>query len=292
MQNIPNYALYGEKESELFTDYLHIESIRARSLGHGWKFRPHQHHNLHQFFYIAKGGGKALIEKNEHQITDNMLIGVPPLTIHGFSFLPRTKGWVITIPDIYLQDLLKNDVLLYEHLNKVIIFQDKSHKSQKEFQQIFSSIKRERQSTELAYSLTLRSLASLLLAKIVRLNPITTNHPIMDSSRKQIILRSFQKKLNKKFKKRLLVADYAAELNITPTHLNRICKAILDVSASELIQERSLLEAKRLLIYTTITIAEISAELGFCDPGHFSKFFHNKVLQKPSDFRKIFMKMI
>lgn len=78
MKNIPNYVLYGEKENDLFPDYLHIESIRARSLQHGWKFRPHLHHNLYQFFFISKGGGHVLIEEEQYPLADNLLIVMPP----------------------------------------------------------------------------------------------------------------------------------------------------------------------------------------------------------------------
>lgn len=291
MKEIPNYILYGEEESELFSDYLHIESIRARSQNYGWKFRPHQHHNLHQFFFILKGGGLAIIEGKEHPMTDNMIIGIPPISVHGFNFMPDTRGWVLSIPDLYLQNILKDDLLLLEHINQKIIYQCDDKNLLKEFQYLFRSIEKERGSMAPSYGLTLRSLATLLITKIVRMHSLVAKLPSEATSQKQILLRNFQSLINAKFKDRLSVADYARELSITPTHLNRICKAIINISASELIHERSVLEAKRLLIYTSITIAEISYELGFCDPSHFSKFFHNKSTQKPSDFRKTFMKL-
>ncbi len=144
---------------------------------------------------------------------------------------------------------------------------------------------------EISYGLTLRCLATLLITKIVRMHPLVTKLPSEATSQKQIILRNFQSLINTKFKSRLSVVQYAHELNITPTHLNRISRAILNISASALIHERSILEAKRLLIYTSATIAEVAYQLGFNDPAHFSKFFHNKSTQKPSDFRKKFIKM-
>ncbi|MBL4801097.1 MAG: helix-turn-helix domain-containing protein [Emcibacter sp.] len=293
MTQIPNYVLYGEKETELFTSYLHIESIKARSRYHDWKFRAHQHQNLHQFFYIEKGGGGyAIIEGEKYPINDNLLIGIPSLTVHGFVFVPETKGWVLTIPDQYLQTILKDDLLLLEHIGQKIMFQCEDSLEQREFQDIFGSIEKEHEDMAVAYGLTLRCLATLLMTKIVRCQPAVDNVPKVATSQKQILLQRFRRLINMKFKKRLLVAEYAMELHITPTHLNRICRTILNISASELINQRSLLEAKRLLIYTSVTIAEISYELGFCDPAHFSNFFHNKTTDKPSDFRKNFLKQI
>jgi len=288
MQQVPNYVLYGENESESFTDLLHIESIKARSLYHDWKFRSHMHHNLHQFFYIESGGGKALIENLEHSINNKMLIGIPPLSVHGFTFHPNTKGWVLTIPDAFLQDILKENILFFENLNQVIIFQCKQQLASNEIEDILSAINNEYGTIDPTYIITLRSLISLLIAKVIKYNPLFVNQSVNTSSKKHILLRSFQNSLNKNFKDRLSVADYASEINITPTHLNRICRSILSVSTSELIDERTLLEAKRLLIYTSVSITEISQVLGFCDPGHFSKFFIRKTQQKASDFRKIY----
>jgi len=288
MKNIPNYILYGEDESELFNDYLHIESIRARSQHHGWKFRPHRHHNLYQFFYILKGGGYTLIEGQRNILTDNIIIGIPPLTIHGFNFQPDTTGWVLTIPDLYLQNVLKDNLLLLEHINQKIIYQCTNHDMRNDIQYLFTSIAKEHAGIKSASDLALRCLTTLLITKISRLHPPAENQPKEITSQKQILLRNFQNMINVHFRERLSVAKYARDLNITPTHLNRICRSILDISASELLYERSLLEAKRLLIYTSMTIAEISYELGYCDPAHFSKFFHKKVTQKPSEFRRSF----
>ncbi len=286
MKDIPNYILYGEDESELFTDYLHIESIRARSQHHGWKFRQHQHHNLYQFFYIIEGGGYALIEGQKKALTDNIVIGVPPMTIHGFNFQPGTKGWVLTIPDVYLQNILKDNLLLLEHISQKVVSHCENISLQRDLQYLFTSISTEHAEMKSAHGLTLRCLATVLITKISRIHSHKENYPSKITSQKQILLREFQNLINIKFREWRSVAEYACELNITPTHLNRICRAILDISASELLYERSLLEAKRLLIYTSMTIAEISYELGYCDPAHFSKFFHNKINQKPTDFRK------
>jgi len=291
MKKIPNYTLYGEEDNEFFNNYLHIESIRARSQNYGWKFRPHQHHNLHQFLFIIEGGGQALIEGQEYQMTENMVLGIPPSSVHGFHFMPNTKGWVLSIPVIYLQNLLENDLLLLEHISQIIICYCDGESSQEEIQYLFNSIKKGHGAMDPSNGLTLRCLATLLITKIVKLLPPQVGVQGEATSQKQIILRNFQNLINIKFKERFSVADYARELSMTPTHLNRICRGILNISASELIHERSLLEAKRLLIYTSVTIAEVAYQLGFNDPAHFSKFFRNKSHQKPSDFRKKFMKL-
>jgi AraC-like DNA-binding protein len=136
------------------------------------------------------------------------------------------------------------------------------------------------------HCLNLRCLATLLITKIINLNPDNNRNQKTVIKKKQFIFHEFRILIDEKFKHRLTIADYASLLNITATHLNRICRNTLDVSASDLIHERMLIEAKRLLIYTSMTINEVSNELGYLESAHFSKFFHRKIGQTPSNFRQ------
>jgi AraC family transcriptional activator of pobA len=75
-------------------------------------------------------------------------------------------------------------------------------------------------------------------------------------------------------------------LYITPNHLNALCKEYLGMQAGEVIRNRILLEAKRLLVSQDITISEISDELSFNDNSYFTKFFKKLVGMTPEEFRK------
>ena len=74
--------------------------------------------------------------------------------------------------------------------------------------------------------------------------------------------------------------------NITTKHLNRVTMESIGKSPSELIQERLLLEAKRLLVHSENSLVNISDFLGFKDYAHFSKVFKVKTGATPTDFRK------
>ena len=91
--------------------------------------------------------------------------------------------------------------------------------------------------------------------------------------------------LERDYAARRPLADYAAELGVTAPHLNRVCKPVTGRTASALVQARLLLEAKRALTYTSMTVSEIAYLLGFVDPAHFSKFFSRLEGLPPSAFR-------
>jgi len=96
----------------------------------------------------------------------------------------------------------------------------------------------------------------------------------------------FEKMIESHFRSRRPLAEYARELAISPTHLNRIAHQAAGRSASALVSERMLREARRLLIYTNLTAAEIAYELGFNDPAHFSRVFAKGTGLPPVLFRQ------
>ena len=104
------------------------------------------------------------------------------------------------------------------------------------------------------------------------------------------LLKAFQKLIEKNFATLKLPRDYAELLYITPNHLNAVCNDFLGISAGEVIRNRILLEAKRLLINLNFTIAEIGYQLNFTDNSYFSKFFKKYTGLTPEEFRKTTLK--
>ena len=96
----------------------------------------------------------------------------------------------------------------------------------------------------------------------------------------------FKEVLEKRFKKYRSVNRYASELGIPVNRLNKASLHTIGKSAKQLIDERILLEAKRLLTHSTFSIKEIAFELGFDEPTNFIKYFrkHNQIT--PVEFRE------
>ncbi|MCR6721813.1 MAG: helix-turn-helix domain-containing protein [Chitinophagaceae bacterium] len=78
-----------------------------------------------------------------------------------------------------------------------------------------------------------------------------------------VLLKNFIQLINLHFREKKLTKDYAALLYVTPNHLNALSKDVTGRSAGELIRERIILEAKRLLVNAQMNISEIAAELSF-----------------------------
>lgn len=100
------------------------------------------------------------------------------------------------------------------------------------------------------------------------------------------IVRQYHILVEQHFREKHRVADYAEMLFKSPKTLSNLFHKSGDISPLKVINERIILEAKRLLFYSDKNAEEIGYELGFSEPAHFSKFFKNLVGTPPSTFRK------
>lgn len=99
-------------------------------------------------------------------------------------------------------------------------------------------------------------------------------------------LRKFSQLVELHYKKLHTVADYANILAISPKILHKRLTKNGQASPNDLIKERIILEAKRLLAHTTLSVKEIGYSLGYEDPAYFVRLFMNQSGTSPVEFRK------
>jgi AraC-like DNA-binding protein len=83
------------------------------------------------------------------------------------------------------------------------------------------------------------------------------------------------------------IADYAAELAVTPGHLSVLCTQYAGQRAKRLLENVLVSRARRMLLYTDESAARVGASLGFEDPSYFSRFFRRETGQTPKEFRSV-----
>ncbi|MGC4038471.1 MAG: helix-turn-helix domain-containing protein [Chitinophagaceae bacterium] len=110
--------------------------------------------------------------------------------------------------------------------------------------------------------------------------------PATAATRNGEVVRQFIGLLDKHFKEKKMVADYAQSLSLSPNYLNEIVKKFTGHSAGYHIRQRIILEAKRMLFYSDTCRKEIAYSLGFNDMAHFSKFFKAATGRNFTDFKK------
>jgi AraC family transcriptional regulator, transcriptional activator of pobA len=124
-----------------------------------------------------------------------------------------------------------------------------------------------------------------VLILLYRRNSIAGNR-MFESDHKKHLMNEFRKLVNSRFNSLSTAKDYARELNITPNYLNALCQEFFYKTVSEIIQERIILEAKRMLMHTSLNISEIGYKLGFKDNSYFGRYFKKVAGMTPKKFRE------
>jgi len=102
----------------------------------------------------------------------------------------------------------------------------------------------------------------------------------------QILMKKFVILVNTHYIEKNKVNDYAEMLSVSSNHLSQTVKMVSGRNALSYINERLIREAKSLIQYTDLSIAEIAYRLDFSDPANFGKFFKKHVRETPIEFRK------
>jgi AraC family transcriptional regulator, transcriptional activator of pobA len=101
-------------------------------------------------------------------------------------------------------------------------------------------------------------------------------------------VRAFQELISENIKadhKLRAVAEFAQALSIHPNHLNAVCKEVVGKTASELLQDSILLQAKSLIMNSEYSMKEIAYQLGYEEPNYFFRFFKKHIGLTPSEFK-------
>jgi AraC family transcriptional activator of pobA len=154
------------------------------------------------------------------------------------------------------------------------------------FKDLFDKMLKENSSSHSDKEEILRAYLNLLLLDSKRLFETQANPKQEKTSQRSEILQKFKILIEKHFFKLHKPGEYADLLYITPGHLNDTVNDMLGISASDLIQERIILEIKRMLLHSQESINEIAQTFNFDDPSYFARFFKNKTGSSPKEFRE------
>ncbi|MFC6632555.1 helix-turn-helix domain-containing protein [Microbulbifer taiwanensis] len=279
----PVFHLYGENHSWPTPDLIHCESISSRSQLHDWKIKPHRHSDLVQLLFLRAGRADAELDGSAHLLQPATLLLVPAMCIHGFQFSRDVSGEVISLATPLVGQLATRQPLLRPLLREVALFPLENLRQR--FETLIGEIAAEYARPAPGRELVLESLAGILLTWIARLNtePAATGGQPADRGGQHLL--RFSRLVEREYRAHRPIDFYAERIGITPAHLNALCRRLSGRSALQIIHERLLLEAKRALIYTAMTINQVSDSLGFSEPAYFTRFFKRLTGLSPRVFR-------
>lgn len=135
------------------------------------------------------------------------------------------------------------------------------------------------------------SLVNSLLLQITEIFHSQNVHPAGRVRRSDALFRLFRKLLAENYRKEHELQFYADSLHVSQTYLSRVIRQVSGKTVNNYIAEALYTDARRLLVFTDLTVKEISEQLGFSDQSSFGKFFKKKSETSPANFRDEYKKL-
>lgn len=247
---------------------------------------PHRH-NYFEIFIFMEGGGVHEIDFESYPIESNSIHFVSPGQVHQVKRTAKSYGQVIFFSrDFFMvapqqTELLNN--LPFVNQNGAPPVLQLAPEQMAQLLPTLKAMEQESLKQEPYYEEAVRHYLSLLLLVCRRNATDANNEPPSAEAR---LCQDFKSLLEQNFRTLHQVKDYAQLLNTTPKSLNQALSNLTGATASTHIFNRLILEAKRLLRHSTLSIKEIAYFLNYDDPAHFSKFFKGQTGQSPAEFRE------
>jgi len=289
---IPRYFLYGEPPAEVELDFLHVEPIHVRSGAHDWRIAPHAHPEHCQILLVAQGGGQIRIEGRHHAIAAPALIVIPQGLVHAIEFSSDTDGVVATIARPYLQRVIGPEPELFAAIERPRCqCLDADWPGLGATLEAFEALAQEFVWQGPGRRAAIASHLLRILVVLLRLHRADGAEDDAEAAlppvarRRRELVHSYRALIERHFRNGQTMSFYAEALHVPPARLNAACQSEIGTSATRLLFDRQMIEAKRHLLYTDLSVAQIAQALGFEDAAYFTRFFTKRAGLPPSRFR-------
>lgn len=273
-QNLPSDQLFKIRRVE---DILHGEDL------------VHNRHR-HDFYFILvlyKAVGNHEVDFISYKVLDNSVFFLRPGQVHELHLKTGSSGFLVEFNREFYH---AKDNASDQRLKKA------SKKTYCQFEStlfnritsILGSMLHEFTTKEEGYQDIIRSYLDIFFIEFVRQSPNSQNNAQVVSSYTQERFDEFLDLLDKHIIIHKQVSHYTHMMNLSLYQLNEITKSSVGKTASELINEHIILEAKRYLLATPNQVKDIAGHLGYEDTSYFIRFFRKHIGHSPEAFRQNF----
>lgn len=285
-QNIPTYGLQSFSHPQHADRQFHVEPFDAKR--HFKVSYPHRH-DFFEVLYLTKGSGQHIIDTREYRIEPPCVFFMSPGQAHKIELSDDIDGYLfIFAPEFYLFDK-NNQNRLLEFPFFFTIHQDNpplqlNDASDSEFLvQLFVKAIAELAKEESRIEL-LRSILDTILNYTSMLYPSQGQEPKFGKG--HLLVKRFYQLVEDNYQKNISVNQYADMLAITANHLTQTVKQLTGRTSNEVISSKQILEIKRLLVHTSLSVTQIADRLNFADQSYFTKYFKKVTGQTPVQYRE------
>ncbi len=288
-KGLPKIPFSKKSKTEIEFEIFSISSLFARQDRIDNQLDMPHYVDFYNIMYITRGTGAHYIDFKPYRYQKGSIIFVSRGQVHAFDVRSDVDGFVILFTDDFLsKHMIHSDILsmygLYNYdLHEPIIQPEETNEEL--FRKTVDEMYWEHLlSNNFAKEEILCLLLRLLLLRAERIKriliPKELNTEWFDT------FRAFKNHLEKKFTETRTAKEYAGMMGISYNYLNTACKSITGNTVKAFIDRFIILEAKRRLATSDISVKELTYALGFDEPTNFLKYFKKHTGQSPLQFKK------
>lgn len=251
------------------------------------RFVPHRH-DFFEIIWLRSAQGLVRSDLRSYPVRPRTLFFTSPGQIHAWELAGEASGEIASFREEFFAvtsdhpGLLAKMPFLYAGAPDPILYLDAKEGAR--IDRVFRQLHTEAAEPAPGRDDLVRAYITILLTHarqcFARRAPENAPPATVD-----LLARRFRHALEEHFPQLLEAGEYAALLRVSRTHLNTHLHRETGRTASEIIHERIVLEAKRLLSHTSLTGAQIAHRLRFQDPSYFGRFFRRTTGQTPGEYR-------
>jgi AraC family transcriptional regulator, transcriptional activator of pobA len=283
---LPVYDIQDFEPNRQQEPVFYINRFESHLASHPIVRKPHKH-NFYLIILITAGSGTHTIDFETYEVKPQTVFFLSPGQVHSWELAEDVAGFILFFSlDFYLLGFPQKKLLSFPffdtqlHKPFLLIPADPAQP----IGQLFNSLLLENENQDWNRDDMIRNYIDILLIKLARIffkvNAKVEASPVNFSD-----LQKLENLIDTHYKNHETVPFYASQMHLTEKQLNNLVKLAHGKSVTELIQNRIILEARRLLIHTDFSITRIAAELGYFDNSYFARFFKKRTGQTPEQFR-------
>lgn len=260
-----------------------IQQIEAL-LGEKDMIQPLHRHSFFFILVLKKGTGEHQIDFTPYPVSDTSVFFMRPGQVHQLTLRSGSTGYLLKFsPDFYTPPNTAASEVFRSVSNKH--YCPVKTESFNKLSVILQSMLDEYNNKQEQFEHVIQSHLHIFFIELLRQSRNPKQSAGSGNDQLQERLEIFTELITNHVIEHKQVSYYANQLHLTPYQLNAITKATLDKTASEVINDYIILEAKRHLLATTEQINQIAWHLGYEDVSYFTRFFKKRTGQTPEAFR-------
>lgn len=285
MSKIEQYHLHKLHPQKLQFEVYDLKSYRQKS---GTKAAIPHSHSYYQIIWFFKTTGTHTVDFKRYDIKENTILFITKNQIHAFDDNYDCEGWLIHFNESFFMHTEVDIFLKYNIFktqeNPCYAMETEALARGKNYIDLITEELNNRM--DFGFEATVRFLLKCFLINLERVHQKRANGTLLVNDGYTLKFYQFKELLERHYQENLTVKEYADAMAISSKTLTTITKKISGHPPAELIAQRIVLQAKRLLRFTTLQVGEISFELGFEDPSYFVKYFKRHLKVSPLVFRE------